>query len=296
MVPDEHIQKALFSTTSRLADHYRTRDTLVTQAWAGLRDRSATLRTSEGPVSRNAYVVAFRTPPYTGEGAGVIIPDYSHAADNFCNYLSVLFGKRFDSHGLLEGSGFFRLVDLTSMNVVCTPTLPHNSYKSRADFSIDLNLGQLARMHSLFGFVSLDIRFLQHFRTATKFYAQALRGWEQDAEATYLDLVTAGEVLSNFFGYDKDELLDEEAKEMIDLIRKHVPNGEEVAGKFASRLRGIKKRFVRTILDLVTPDFFERTESTHGNGKFESSTFERAIAAAYDLRSKHLHSGAPFGF
>jgi hypothetical protein len=151
-------------------------------------------------------------------------------------------------------------------------------------------------MHSLFAFESLDMRFLQHFRTAAKFYAQELRGWEQDAEAAYLDLVTAGEVLSNFFEYDKDALLDDEAKEMIDLIRKHVPNGEVVAGKFASRLRGIKKRFVRTIMDLVTADFFERTESTYGNGKFDAATFERAIAAAYDLRSKHLHSGAPFGF
>ena len=296
LVPDEHIQKALFSTTSRLADHYRTRDTLVTQVRAGLHDRSATLRTSESPVSRSAYVVAFRTPPYTGEGAGVIIPDYSYAADSFCNYLSVLFGKRFDNHGLLEGSGFFRLVDLASMNAVCTPTLPHNSHKPRVDFSTDLNLGTLARMHSLFAFASLDVRFLQHFRTAAKFYAQALRAWEQDAEAAYLDLVTAGEVLSNFFEYDKYLLLDEEAEKMVALIRKHVPNGDDVAGKFASKLRAIKKRFVRTILNFVTPDFFERTESTYGNGKFDLSTFERTIGAAYDLRSRHLHTGAPFGF
>jgi Apea-like HEPN len=296
LVPDEHIQKALFSTTSQLADRYKTNDILVAEAWAGLHDRSATLRTSEGPISRNAYVVAFRTPPYTGAGAGVIIPDYSHVADSFCNYLSVLFGKRFDSHGLLEGSGFFRLVNLTSMNVVCTPTLPHNSYKPRADFSTDLSLRQLVRMKSLLASASLDRRFLQHFRTASKFYAQALRGWEHDAEAAYLDLVTAGEVLSNFFKYGKDALLDEDAKEMIDLIRKHVPHGEEVAGRFASRLRGIRKKFVRTVLDLVTPDFFTRTESTSGNGKFDLCTFERAIGAAYDLRSRHLHTGAPFGF
>jgi hypothetical protein len=296
LVPDKHIQKALFSTTSQLADGYKTNDIFVAEAWAGLHDRSATLRTSEGPISRNAYVVAFRTPPHTGDGAGFIVPDHSYYADNFCNYLSVLFGKRFDSHGLLEGSGFFRLVNLTSMNVVCTSTLPHNSYKARADFSTELSLRQLARMSSLFAFAPLDERFLRHFRTSAKFYAQALRAWEQDAEAAYLDLVTAGEVLSNFFEYDKYLLLDEEAKEMVALIRKHVPNGDDVAGKFASRLRAIKKRFVRTILNLVTADFFERTESTYGNGKFDSSTFERAIGAAYDLRSKHLHTGASFGF
>jgi hypothetical protein len=295
LVPDQHIQKALFSTTSQLADGYKTNDILVAEAWAGLHDRSATLRTSEGPISRNAYVVAFRTSPHTGDGAGFISPDYSHYADNFCNYLSVLFGKRFDSHGLLEGSGFFRLVNLASMNVVCTPTLPHNSYKARADFSTALSLTQLARMSSLFAFAPLDERFLRHFRTSAKFYAQALRGWEHDAEAAYLDLVTAGEVLSNFFKYDKNALLDEDAKEMIELIREHVPSGQKVAARFAGRLHVIKKRFVRTIRDLVPTDFFERTESTRGNGKFDSATFEQTIAAAYDLRSKHLHSGVPFG-
>jgi hypothetical protein len=241
-------------------------------------------------------MIVFRTPPYGGPGAGVFIPDYSLLADELCNYLSLLFGKRVDCHGLIEGSGFFGLPDLTLMSTVCEPTLPQNSRKPRADFSTELDFVQCARIQSLFEFRHVDSHFFSFFRTATKFYAQAHRVWERDAETAYLNLVTAGEVLSNFYKFDKTDLLDEDLKELIKTVQQCVPNGDEIAGKLIKKWLGIKKRFVKAIVDLVTPEFFECTESTTDHEKFRSNDFESSIKAAYDLRSKHLHTGKAFGF
>ncbi|QKV57486.1 MAG: hypothetical protein HT580_09795 [Dechloromonas sp.] len=68
--------------------------------------------------------------------------------------------------------------------------------------------------------------FLQ---TAGRFYLRALQNFEERPDVAYLNLITAGEVLSNYFNYDKDELLDEQAKDIIRQIAEASDNGPELA-------------------------------------------------------------------
>ncbi|MCL4748274.1 MAG: hypothetical protein KJZ83_23120, partial [Burkholderiaceae bacterium] len=78
---------------------------LIAHAWPDFYDHTASARWSEGPASRSAFVFAFQTENLPADSAS--IPNYSPMGDLICAYLAVLFGKRFDNHGLLEGSGFF---------------------------------------------------------------------------------------------------------------------------------------------------------------------------------------------
>src|SRR4051794_19466395 len=41
--------------------------------------------------------------------------------------------------------------------------------------------------------------------------------------------------------------------------------------------------------------FFDRTEATDGFCSLKKESFPRAAAAAYDLRSQYVHTGASFG-
>jgi len=273
---------------------YRTDDVLFTHAWPDWHDVSAHRRWSEGPQSRSAYIYSFRTPPFSRE-IGARRPDYAGAGDLVRDYCCVLFGKRFEHHGLIEGSGMFFLPTFSGYDGLCIHTLPHNTHKSRVDYPVELNLGELSRIENLVQFNDIDERFLRYFRTAVKFYAQALRCWEGDPETAYLNLITAGEVLSNYFVYPKETLLDGATSRILQEVRTHVPEGKKVARQLATRFQGIKKKFVLTILRLIPEGFFDRTETLTEHSALKEISFERAVAAAYDLRSVHLHSGAAFG-
>jgi len=162
------------------------------------------------------------------------------------------------------------------------------------DFGVSLNLVEIARIEPLF-FGSLNPKFLDNFRAACKFYSQALQIGEQDPEVGYLHLVTAGELLSNYFEHDTELLLDGEMISVITLIRKHIPKGDKAANLVISRLLQIKRKFVDSICDLLDDSFFERTESQQPYGRLVATDIRKVVSAAYDLRSKYVHTGVPFG-
>jgi hypothetical protein len=292
--PDETLQKALLSTTSRLVGEYEADGVLLTHAWPDFYDKSAPIPWTEGPASRSAFVLAFRTEP-PDRGPGKPLPEYSATGDVVASYLSVLYGKRFDHHGLVEGSGFFRVPDLSHFGSLCTPSLPHNSHAPRADYPTPLNLAEFAHLAPLLDDGPLSPMFGQTFRGSAKFYLQALQNFEREPEVAYLHLITAGEILSNFTDYDTEALLDEQTKILIRTIRNQLPNGVAVASQITSRLLLVKKRFVQTITNLVDLSFFDRSDSRDPLSRLTSDSFEKAVAAAYDLRSKYVHTGIPFG-
>lgn len=292
--PSKTTQKALISTTSRLVGEHETDGVLVAHAWPDFYDQRPD-RHVEGPISRSAFVFAFETSPVEMT-AGSALPDYSATGVVICSYLSVLFGKRFDDHGLFENSGFFHIPSLTQFAELCDPSLPQNSHSPRVDFSIPLNLVEIDRLRNLlFSSGSLDQRVLKVFQGASKFYLQGLQIAERDPEVAYLHLITAGEILSSGFDFDKVSLLDEETREVISRISEASAEGPELAAGVLTRLLQVKRRFVQTITVLVDDAFFNCADATLPFGKFDQYTFSNAIAAAYDLRSRYVHTGVPFG-
>ena len=267
---------------------------MLTNAWPGFHDRSASIRWQEGPASRSAYIFAFRTE-VAEKSQGKKLPDYSPTGDIIAAYLSVLFGKRFDSHGLIEGTGHYHTPEFSQFGTLVNSSLPQNSHRSRPDFGIPLNLSEAARLAPLLWGDSLPIDFVHAFQGSAKFYSQALRNFENDPEVAYLHLISAGEILSNFHDFDKHDLLDVTTKRYLSDIRKSLDNGDKVASHIESRLLLVKRRFVETIVGLVDESFFEKSEAEEGFGGFQVESFRKSIAAAYNLRSKYVHTGAPFG-
>ena len=94
--PDKAVHKILISTTSKFIGEYESQAMLISHAWKHATNSSGIIREEETPASRNSFVVAFRTEE--SDEKDIVIPDYSHIGELICSYLSVLFGKRFDSH------------------------------------------------------------------------------------------------------------------------------------------------------------------------------------------------------
>ncbi|WPN22277.1 HEPN domain-containing protein [Pseudomonas marginalis] len=292
--PDETIQKILISTTSRFIGEYDSDDLLVTHAWGGFASPFACIRGEENPASRNAFIISFKTEPYS-KATGVVVPDYSPVGDMVCSYLSVLFGKRFDCHGLLEGSGFFHTPDLNLYNVICNHRLSFNSHKSRGCVAIPLRLENINALRPLLDGGVGGEKLVSIIGTACKFYHQALRSAEHDPEVAYLNLITAGEIMSSCFEFSDAEVLDSETISILDNIRFHMEDGEKIAKHLRGRMLSIKKRFVSSLLSLLASDFFESAECSHEYCKFKSDVIEANIKAAYDLRSRYVHTGVAFG-
>ena len=291
--PDPTLQKFLISTTSRLVGEYETEGLLITHAWPDTGSRSALARWEEGPTSRSAYVLALRTEEHT-KAPGKPLPDYSATGDVCAAYLSVLFGKRFDHHGLLEGTGFYKLPEMASYATFCDRNLPFNSHAFRSDFPVPLNLAEVARFGNLIQ-GTVGSRFDTHFRGATKFYLQAIQAVEREPEIAYLHLITCGEILSNAVGVPKSELLDDATKALLQRVRAEVDGGEAVAKHIAGKLLQVRRRFVQAIVSLVDNGFFARTEAEVPNLALRQANFEKTVGAAYDVRSKYVHVGAQFG-
>jgi hypothetical protein len=292
--PNETIQKVLISTTSRLIGEYESDNLLITHAWPDFSRVSHNLIYTESPLSRSSYVIVFKTEPFERK-PGVVLPDYSPFGDLICTYLCILFGKRFDNNGLLESIGHYHLpYDLLSE--YCEPKLPQNNHSPRKDLDIPLNLVEVKRIERLLLIDdSLDKRFIQFLQTAGKFYLQALRSYERQPEVAYLHLITCGEILSNFFEYEKNDLLDEQSKEILSHIEQDVIEGHKISKFIKDKLPQVKRRFILTIKKLITDYFFTKSECEAEYAVLKKEDFEDRISAAYDLRSRYLHTGISFG-
>ena len=223
------------------------------------------------------------------------MPDHSIVGDIVCSLLSVLFGKRFDSHGLTEGSGFYNTPDLTVYNHICNHKLPFNSHQERNHFKVPLNLIHFSLVAKIFTHADLNEEFKSKLIAASKFYQQALQTCEIDPEVAYLHLISAGEIISAHYSYEQEELLDDVTLNYLDKIRTNTPEGEKIARHISNRILSIKSRFVKTLISLIDDDFFSSKEGSNGFGFFQKEDFEKRIGAAYDLRSKYVHTGVPFG-
>lgn len=290
--PKETIQKILISTTSRLVGEYETEGLLITHAWPNYEKLPSQVSITANPLCRNAFVVAFETPQI--ENDKVLLPNYSPMGDVVCAYLAILFGKRFDNHGFFETIGHFRVPHLEMYSSFYNPSLPQNNHRPRIDLGIELNLCEILRIEKIFQ-ENNDSKFIHFLRSAGRFYLQALQTFESQPETAYLNLITCGEILSNYFEYDKETLLDDESKNIISKIESGLDDGAKVAKQIKSKLLQIKRRFIKTITQLLNDYFFKYSESQYDYAKLKKETIEQRVAAAYDLRSRYVHTGIDFG-
>ena len=293
--PDETVQKILISTTSRMVGNYENTDVLITHARPSVYDSSTIFREFETPLSRSGLIIAFETPPVE-KRVGVVIPNYTYIGENICAYLSVLFGKRFDCHGLVEANGHYQIPDVTAYSRICNPILPFNSHKPRTRFRIPLEIGQVSLIEKiLYPNSGVDMKILQKLVAICKSYMQALQNAEHDPETGYLNLITAGEILSNFFQYSEEEMFDGEILETLNIIRSEIEGGDRRAKIISNRLTSVKRAFVKSLCSLLDDSFYKTSESERNFVHFESENIDKNIGAAYDLRSKYVHTGVSFG-
>ena len=252
-LPDDTINSILISSTSRFIGSIENDSILLTHAW-DFQSKYRGLQIEEStPISRNAFVFSFSSDPIP-KASGAVIPNYSYVGSVICSYLSVLFGKRFDNHGLIQGMGHFHLPDTSEFNIPCNNKLPYNSYEIRNTFGVPLNLEYFNVLEPIISGKFANKKLLNLFSTACKFYLQALQFAEHDSELAYINLITAIEVLSSYQELNKSDLLDTDIYSYLESLRND--ENMKVINQIESQLRSIKRLYIKTIIDLIDDQFF----------------------------------------
>jgi len=291
--PAPDIQKFLISASCHLGGRLDTPNILIADATPGLRNRATHQRLRSAENARTVFTLVFRTNP--DDQGGVIIPQYDWVAEQVCGYLSLFYGKRFDSHGAIENSGLFYLPDLRALDLFCDPRLPQNGNAPRSDFGHPFELERFEVMLPLmFAAPARDTRMVP-FRTAMKFYQQALWAAEHDLEIAYLHLISAGEILTGSLELDEASMIDAQTRALLARVEAEMHDGVKTARIVRSKVLGIKRRFVVGLESLLNPAFFEQSQATHGFARLEAKTIAKRLGAAYDLRSRYVHTGQSFG-
>lgn len=291
--PNETIQKLLISTTSRFVGEYETKDILITHSWPIKSKIKLQTGFNENHYCRNFYVVVFETPPLD-KGKG-FLPEYNFVGDLICIYLSILFGKRFDNHGLIESIGMFNLPNLHT-EPIAWPTIEINNHSPRKDFGIELNLANIKFIEGLiYGSFNnkINTKLINIINTTGKFYLKALQMYETEPEISYLNLITCGEILSNYYDYPEGILYDDFTKNILLKVEQQV--NKSAAKYIRSRLFQIKKKYVLTLTRLLNDLFYLNTVEDGLHFSLKKDDIEKRIKASYDLRSIYVHSGYPFG-
>lgn len=292
--PNPLIHRFLISTTSRFTGCYEGEFLRIDHAWQGA-NSGAGLRESmqENPRSRNYFVLSAEIGP--PEKKSIIIPNYTPLGEQVCAALSVLFGKRFDAHGLLVSHRQFYVPDFSPL----TPTTYYEaapySHRPRQDLGIPLTLDRFGLVAPLFANLSLPEKVRRIFFAAARFYLRSLQMFDVEPEFAYLDLITCGEILANFYAYTADEIYDDETKAIFTRIRAEMPGGETVVRTLQGRMRQIKRAYVLTLTRLLKDSFFDTSECREQYGRLRKEDIEKRLKGAYDLRSQYVHTGIDFG-
>jgi hypothetical protein len=72
-------------------------------------------------------------------------------------------------------------------------------------------------------------------------------------------------------------------------------DGGACARQVRGKLRSIRRRFVVGLGSLVEPSFFSVGDAQSAHSRFDQNSLTKRLAAAYDLRSRYVHTGRGFG-
>ena len=304
--PDQDTQNLLISSPAHFVGEYETDRFLITHAWPQVDRETFLYGARANPYSRNYYMVSFRSSliPVPQEGTPLAVgemafqPGIQPFADGLCIALSLLFGKRFDSHGFVQAMGRFHMPVVASPRPLMMYASPPYNDCPRTDFRAELNFSHIGIMRAVLdaGFANIGPHG-DRFLNAGRFYLRALRTVHDAPELSFLDFVTAGEVLADGYVYSDSDIYDDKLLSAFQTIESSLANGTLIVADIKKRLRQVRRKYCLTLLHLLDNYFYERSESPgdFGHvGRLTRESMDQRLRASYDLRSRYLHTGIAF--
>lgn len=297
--PDRRIHKLLISTPSHFVGEYTSADLLITHAWPSFAHGSTySMLHSGAPTERTFLMVAFPGPS-DDERAGARrrpLTDFSYVGDIVCAFLALLFGKRFDNHGLVETHGFFQIPFLESLTPVSLRFCPPFDNTPRREAPVELHLARVVLLQPIlrpYFDESVESKELDILFAAARFYLEALQRVEHEPDLAFIALVSAGEVFASLLEFSEAELFDDRMLALLNDVESKL--GSDTRKKISNRLFQVRRKFATGLARFTSPPLFAGSASNHPLAILPTDELPQRLRAAYDLRSRYMHTGQRFG-
>lgn len=299
---DSHIMRSVISTPSRLVGELVTPDLRlqIVLPSGGVDFQTAVVA---GPYSRSYYLLSVEVPddpskpgefavPVTTSSDGRTSHSYGAIGEMLTDLASVWYGKRFDYHGVIIHDSIVRLPDLSCPSPVRHHELGFYNRKPRPDLDIELTLQALGPVID-FLHRQCPEKELDAFWTAAHFYARALRAFNNDPEAAFFYFIVALEVVASQIDVPYEDLYDEKTRKDLEEIKDKC--GPELANRVRHKYFQLRRKVVYAANDFVNDAFFQGSQAEPEWARLSRENLNTRVGRAYDLRSKYVHSGIPFG-
>lgn len=288
-IPRADITKFLLSTPARFQGRCRTEWYYLMEAHEN-RGKMTYSSWEDERTFRQYIELAVLTRKMTEKE--LIFPDYSALGESFAVAMSVLFGKRFEFHGITQQHGFGYVPLVDPRNTICNKNLCFNSSTPRADYGIAIDLANFTKIENLLLEQEDNLRNAQStFFYAGRFYLQSLNEVEKSPEIAFISLITSVEILASYFKYRTEDLLDEDTYKLLLALEGIDDIGPKLASKVRTKVLGISEGLCKFMMESLDDQFFERSESKRKENGLKKADIKRRIKAAYDIRSKIVHAG-----
>ena len=310
--PDSNIHKYLISTPCYFVGDFEN-DYITLKLASPSVDNSFTIWDSihNTAYARNYIIIVFKSiEKYKKDDNDSYL--YSFAR-RISTLLSIYFGKCINEHGFLEvNGGYWIPASVDAVPNKYNYIAPFNQMP-RKDIGDIMNspgsnrpcLDGVKKIAPIFDTILDDTEFNNILITAGSFYLHSLQSFNNDPEIAYIDLISCGEVLSNFegFNYNDDELLPEDLLNEFNKLELDCKEIIDIA-KFKKNFRSIKRRFTLTLIGLVNNYYYNNKVNDLEKSSFMKGQYLKTLSKenaeiyiknSYDIRSKYLHAGKSFG-
>ncbi len=237
------------------------------------------------------FALSIRVPKHESTGNFQVVETYSWMPEQVSMLLTGFYGKLIRSHGHIQQGYHIAVPDLAVPPQPDFNAPPFND-QPRKPNGPGLNLQKAQNLIEAYLFSTPDDSVLPKLLSACTFYHLALENWSGRSVLAYTSLVSSVEALLELRTYEESELFDEQRLRDFKAIEESVPDGEKIVRRLKGSLYSIRRMFAQFLIERLPDNHFSERECP----EFMALTKERlnqAAKAAYDIRSRFVHTGDP---
>jgi len=288
--PSETIFRFLFSSPAHFAGECEGEDFWLTPAFPSFDRRGRELLAiGAGPFRRSHFCFSVEVPKR--DKSAMTYPMYEWVGEEMSALLGAFYGKLILNLGHVQAGRFVTVPSMPERRFHRYDKPPFND-RPRCPNGVEPNLAEAAPLIAKYVKVAATDDQLPLLVRSADFYRLALETYDERPEVAFAMLISTLEVLTGLRGYTEEELYDEQLLADLRLIETSCADGLQIARRLRGRLYQVKRKVAALARDLVPDTFFEQRETKLPWGFIQDrAELVERIRAAYDIRSRLLHTG-----
>lgn len=293
--PNERIFRFLFTSPAWFVGETEKEFFNLTVAFPSFDSKGKELLFFDGPFGRSTFLLSVEMPPPPTEKAGSIVPMYEWIGEEASALLCGFYGKLVINLGHYQ-AGKFLTVPRTWDKICQSYRKPPFNRTPRQPDGPDLDLGLATEIIQNYCTDDRQENDLSLILRACEFYRMALENYDERPEMGFTLLISALESIIDMRLYAEEEMYDEKLQSDFAAIKAECKNGEKIVSGLKKRLYQVRRKVAVLVDDFLPDVFFSQRECSLPFAVVKDRhDLRKRVLAAYDIRSRILHTGERSG-